>query len=58
MKPREQKPAEKQRRQSDPKNSTPALGKLDELGIQRGQNAEKGNTVNPRNRRDEEEAEH
>ena len=33
-------------------------GKVDELGIQRGQNGEKGNTVRPENVREEKEAAH
>lgn len=47
MKPRHSRTAEKTRQPLRSKNKS--VQRTDQLGIQRGQNAEKGNTTNPRN---------
>ena len=51
MKPRSEKESNKARKNEKPK--TASREKLDELGITRGQNGEKGNTIKPENIRNE-----
>jgi hypothetical protein len=47
MKSRHKKDNQSSRKSVLPKGRS--AGSVDQLGIERGQNAEKGNTVNPRN---------